>query len=74
MFYRTQRPLNSQGEEYKLSTPGASIRFGVPFSEYDTVFFGVGVERTEISGTNLPLNYRKRYVYAVRQQPARRSR
>jgi outer membrane protein insertion porin family len=62
VFYRTQRPLNSQGEEYKLSTPGASIRFGVPFSEYDTVFFGIGIERTEISGTNLPLNYRN-YVY-----------
>ena len=58
VFYRTQRPLNSQGEEYKLATPGASIRFGVPFSEFDTVFFGIGFERTDITGTNLPLNYR----------------
>jgi outer membrane protein insertion porin family len=58
VFYRTQRPINSQGEEYKLVTPGASIRFGVPFSEYDTVFFGIGFERTEIKGTNLPVNYR----------------
>jgi len=62
VFYRTQRPLNSQGEEYKLVTPGASIKFGVPFSEYDTVFFGIGFERTQIEGTNLPLNYRK-YVF-----------
>ena len=62
VFYRTQRPINSQGEEYELVTPGASIRFGVPFSEYDTVFFGIGYERTEIKGTGLPLNYRK-YVY-----------
>lgn len=62
VFYRTQRPLNSQGEEYQLITPGASIRFGVPFSEYDTVYFGIGFERTQIKGTNLPLNYRK-YVY-----------
>jgi len=62
VFYRTQRPLNSQGEEYELVTPGASIRFGVPFSEYDTVFFGIGYERTEIKGSNLPLNYRK-YVF-----------
>jgi len=58
VFYRTQRPLNSQGEEYKLVTPGASIRFGVPFSEYDTVFFGIGYEQTKIEGTNLPVNYR----------------
>ncbi len=55
--YRTQRPLNSQGEEYKLVTPSATVRFGVPFSEYDTVFFGIGVERTEIKGTALPNNY-----------------
>ena len=58
VFYRTQRPLNSQGEEYKLVTPGASIRFGVPFSEFDTVFFGVGFEQTRIDGSNLPVNYR----------------
>jgi outer membrane protein insertion porin family len=55
--YRTQRPLNSQGEEYKLVTPSATVRFGVPFSEYDTVFFGIGFERTEIKGTGLPNNY-----------------
>jgi outer membrane protein insertion porin family len=58
VFYRTQRPINSQGEEYKLTTPGASIRFGVPFSEYDTVFFGIGYEQTKIDGSNLPVNYR----------------
>lgn len=58
VFYRTQRPINSQGEEYKLVTPGASIRFGVPFSEFDTVFFGIGFERTQIEGSNLPVNYR----------------
>ena len=58
VFYRTQRPINSQGEEYELVTPGAAIRFGVPFSEYDTVFFGLGFERTEIKGDSLPLTYR----------------
>lgn len=59
IFYRTNKPINSQGEEYQLVTPGASIRFGVPFSERDTVFFGIGVERTEIkAGSSLPQNYR----------------
>jgi outer membrane protein insertion porin family len=59
IYYRTNKPLNSQGEEYQLITPGASVRFGVPFSEFDTVFFGVGLERTEIRGTTgIPLNYR----------------
>jgi outer membrane protein insertion porin family len=50
VYYRTVKPINSQGEQYELVTPGATIRFGVPFSEYDTVFFGAGYERTEIRG------------------------
>jgi outer membrane protein insertion porin family len=57
VYYRTTSPLNTQTETYKLVTPGVSIRFGVPFSEYDTVFFGVGLERTEIHGNNLPNNF-----------------
>ena len=58
LYYRTSRPINSQGEEYKLVTPGLAVRFGVPFSEYDTVFFGIGAERTEIKGaTQLPNSY-----------------
>ena len=58
VYYRTQKPINSQGEEYELVTPGASVRFGVPFSEYDTVFFGIGYESTKIRGAgSLPNNY-----------------
>lgn len=57
IYYRTTKPINSQGEEYQLVTPGAAIRFGVPFSEFDTVFFGIGAERTEIKGgANMPNN------------------
>ncbi|WP_341892892.1 outer membrane protein assembly factor BamA [Variovorax sp. YR752] len=62
-YYRTSRPINSQGEEYQIVTPGVSVRFGVPFSEYDTVFFGLGAERTEIKGTNaMPNNL---YLYRL---------
>ena len=58
IYYRTTKPLNSQGEQYQLVTPGTSVRFGVPFSEFDTVFFGIGFERTEIRGnTALPNNF-----------------
>ncbi|KPF44822.1 hypothetical protein IP87_11310 [beta proteobacterium AAP121] len=58
VFYRTQRPINSLGDTYDLKTPGASVRFGVPFSEYDTVFVGIGIERTEIgTATGIPLSY-----------------
>jgi outer membrane protein insertion porin family len=64
LFYRTSRPLNSLGDEYQLATPGATIRFGVPFSDFDTVFFGVGVERTEIKATtSIPNSY-----YLFREQ------
>jgi outer membrane protein insertion porin family len=65
VFYRTSRPLNALGDEYQLATPGASIRFGVPFSERDTVFFGIGYEQTKIRATtaipNTYFNYRALY-------------
>jgi outer membrane protein insertion porin family len=58
VFYRTSKPYNSLGNQYQLATPGASIRFGVPFSETDTVFFGIGAERTEIkAATAIPNSY-----------------
>ncbi len=58
VFYRTSRPINSLGDAYNLKTPGAAVRFGVPFSEYDTVFLGLGVERTEIgTSQGIPLSY-----------------
>ncbi len=56
-FYRTSRPLNSQSNAYQLETPGMSMRFGVPFTEYDTVYFGAGVESTKIVGDVLPNSY-----------------
>ncbi|HET9976586.1 MAG TPA: outer membrane protein assembly factor BamA [Burkholderiaceae bacterium] len=58
VFYRTTKPLNSQGEQYELVTPGAAIRFGVPFSEFDVVFFGIGFEQTRIGGDVTNKSYR----------------
>jgi outer membrane protein insertion porin family len=58
LFYRTTKPINSQGEEYQLVTPGAAIRFGVPFSEFDTVFVGIGFESTRIAGNVTNKSYR----------------
>ena len=58
VYYRTSRPYNSQGDTYQLATPGAAIRFGVPFSEFDTVFFGIGAEQTKIgASTGIPNSY-----------------
>ena len=58
LYYRTAKPYQHQGGDYELVTAGASVRFGVPFSENDTVFFGGGLEQTQIkSGTNIPAAY-----------------
>ncbi len=63
--YRTERPINYLGDSYQLKRPGVSARFGVPFSEYDTVFLGLGWERTELgTSVGLPLawlNYQALY-------------
>jgi outer membrane protein insertion porin family len=60
-------------DSYKLVTTGASIRFGIPFTERDTVYFGVGVEGTEIvPGTNLPnayQNYANQFGYTSSTVP-----
>lgn len=59
LYFRTNRPLDGQGGDYGLKTTGASLRFGVPFSETDTVYFGGGYERLTIErGINaLPTTY-----------------
>ena len=58
VYDRTSQPLSGQGGDYKLKTRGASIRFGVPFTETDTVYFGTGYESlTIVPGDNLPVSY-----------------
>jgi len=58
VYHRSSRPYADQGGNYELKTTGGSVRFGVPFSETDTVYFGGGLERTTIvSGTNIPAAY-----------------
>ncbi|OGB59887.1 MAG: outer membrane protein assembly factor BamA [Burkholderiales bacterium RIFOXYC12_FULL_60_6] len=59
LYFKTSSPYQDQ-DYYKLETSGGSIRFGVPFTEIDTVFFGAGLERTTIvPGTLLPTSYQK---------------
>lgn len=59
LYYRTYQPLYYTGDSnYKIVKQGGNMKFGVPFSETDTVFFGIGVERTTIDvSTNTPLAY-----------------
>lgn len=73
VYHRSSRPYQNQGGDYQLVTEGAGLRFGVPFSEYDTVFFGGSLERTQIKpGTNIPaayLDYAERYGYSSNGVP-----
>ncbi len=43
---------------YRTSTLGTAVRFGVPFTEYDTLFFGLGVEYVKLTlDDNSPQRY-----------------
>jgi outer membrane protein insertion porin family len=59
VYYRTSRPSQrNQQDTYKLVTAGGGVRFGVPFSEIDTVYFGQNIEQTKIEpGTSIPAAY-----------------
>ncbi|MBC7604874.1 MAG: outer membrane protein assembly factor BamA [Ramlibacter sp.] len=58
LYHRSSRPYEDQGGNYQLVTSGLGLRFGVPFSETDTVFFGAAAERVQIKpGTNIPAAY-----------------
>ena len=48
LYYRNSSPLNTYGDSYQLTTFGGAVRLGVPFTEVDTVFFGLGYEQTHI--------------------------
>jgi outer membrane protein insertion porin family len=59
VYSRTNRPYTGQGGDYALLTKGAGIRFGVPFTENDRVFFGTAIEQTTIQDgvTALPVTW-----------------
>ncbi len=57
VYHKTTSPYQDQSY-YQLVTSGGSLRFGVPFTETDTVYFGAGFEATTIvPGTSLPTSY-----------------
>jgi outer membrane protein insertion porin family len=72
VYHRNTSPYTDT-DSYKLVTTGASLRFGVPFTEVDTVYFGAGVERTKIvPGTQLPaayLTYANQFGYSSNGVP-----
>jgi len=48
LYLRTSRPPALNVGSYTVRQTGGNMTFGVPFSESDTVYFGAGLERTEL--------------------------
>jgi outer membrane protein insertion porin family len=48
VYLRTTRPPLTNNGDFNVRTLGSKVNFGVPFTEFDRVFFGIGVERTKV--------------------------
>lgn len=58
VFLRTFNAEALRLGDYKIRSLGTSLRFGIPYTEVDRVFLGLGVESNEVSlGNNPPLRY-----------------
>ena len=74
LYYRSSKPLYYVGDpDYKIQSVGSNIKFGVPYTEVDRIFFGTGVEAYQIQTTsNTPqpyLNYAQSYGIAAPGYP-----
>ncbi|MGU7773792.1 outer membrane protein assembly factor BamA [Burkholderia sp. MR1-5-21] len=52
VFYRTTQPLyytSSNDTSFRIVTVGASLKFGIPFSETDMVYFGAALEQYRLT-------------------------
>ncbi|MDB5990707.1 MAG: rane protein [Herbaspirillum sp.] len=60
VYLRTStQPVGFIGD-YTVKTTGANVNFGVPFSELDTIYFGLGIENTSVStDSTSPLIYQQ---------------
>jgi len=75
LYYRSSKPLYYVGDpDYQIKSIGSNIKFGVPYTEVDRVFFGTGIEAFQIntsSNTPVPyLTYAQSYGVAAPGYPA----
>jgi outer membrane protein insertion porin family len=75
LYYRSSKPLYYVGDpDYQIKSVGSNIKFGVPYTEVDRVFFGSGIEAFQIkttSNTPVPyLSYAQSYGIAAPGYPA----
>lgn len=58
VYLRTSSQPAGYIGDYTVKTTGANVNFGVPFSELDTIYFGLGIENTNVTtDTTSPLIY-----------------
>ena len=59
LYYRSTKPLYYVGDpDYQIKSVGSNLKFGVPYTEVDRVFFGTGIEVFNIyATTNTPIPY-----------------
>jgi len=74
VFYRTSQPLlYSTSSSFEIISAGADLKFGVPFSELDTVFFGLGFENDrfepDAATPQTYLNYIQEFGTSVNNVP-----
>ena len=75
LYYRSSKPLYYIGDpDYQIKNVGTNVKFGVPYTEVDRVFFGTGFEAFQIntsSNTPIPyLTYAQSYGVAPPGYPA----
>lgn len=59
LYYRATRPYGAQGGDYEIAIPGVGVRFGVPVTERDVLYFGVAAEHVKLKeGNGLPEAFR----------------
>ncbi|MBM3348552.1 MAG: outer membrane protein assembly factor BamA, partial [Betaproteobacteria bacterium] len=74
-FYRSNKPLYYVGDpNYQIKSTGTNLKFGVPYTEVDRVFFGTAFELFDINVTqNTPQPYQNyANAWGVRTPPGGR--
>jgi outer membrane protein insertion porin family len=61
VYYRTTEPLyysSTNDTSFRIISYGADMKFGIPFSETDMVYFGLGIEQDRLDiDANTPQTY-----------------
>lgn len=59
LHYRTTYPSGVQGSDFKVTSPGAKVIYGIPVSEIDSIYAGLGVDIYRIElGSSPPTAYK----------------